>query len=243
MKTLIENFLTERVANTNLPFYRQPLTGYARADDEIFIQFKSVVGDSHLLPTDLLPGAKSVLAFFLPYTKEIISGNREGISASLQWAEAYDCTNKLIDNIFRELNEVLAGHGVKVAWLLPTYEFDKKRLVAQWSHKHVAYACGLGNFGQNHLLITSKGCAGRFGTAVLDVNLEPSLRSGIIQACWAEKGCEYCRKNCPVQALHPSGFDRHKCYSRCLANDTLFPHLDCVEVCGKCSTGPCAYLE
>lgn len=243
MKILIENFIAKKVAKSNPPIYRQPLTGYARAGDGIFTRLKSVIGDGHLLPTDLLPEAKSVLAFFLPYTKDIIFANREGAAAARSWAEAYHYTNRLIDDICRELSEMLAGRGVKSAWLLPTYEFDRERLTAQWSHKHGAYACGLGTFGQNHLLITAKGCAGRLGTMVLDAELAPGPRPDTIHACRAENGCDYCRRICPEQALAPGGFDRHKCYRRCLENDKLYPDLDCVEVCGKCSTGPCAFIE
>ncbi|MCL4441516.1 MAG: epoxyqueuosine reductase [Firmicutes bacterium] len=243
MKKLIEEFITKRVSDANPSIYRKPLIGYSPADDEIFTSLKTVVGEQHLLPVDLLPGAKTVLAFFVPYKKSIVDGNRSGVSASWEWAQTYACTNNLINEICRGLNELLIGHGVKMAWLFPTYNFDKEKLMADWSHKHVAYACGLGQFGRNHLLITSKGCAGRFGTAVLDVPLEPSPRPETVHACPGNKSCDFCIKKCPVGALNQAKFARHECYRQCQANDSLFPDIECVEVCGKCSTGPCAYIE
>lgn len=244
MKDIIEKFIIDSVKKASPPIFREPLIGYSSAKDPIFGQLKTVIGENQLLPGDLLPDAKTVLAFFLPYSKEVISSNKEEKHASRQWAEAYDYTNWLINKVLQQLNEIMAVHGVKMAWLLPTYEFDKKKLVAQWSHKHVAYACGLGTFGRNQLLITPKGCGGRFGTAVLNITMEPSKRSEVTHACLADSGCDYCKKKCPVQALsETAGYDRHRCYELCLDNDRLFSDLESVEVCGKCATGPCAYME
>lgn len=243
MKKTIEEFIAEKAYSAQPAIYRTPLTGYARADDEIFQRLKSHIADNYLLPGDLLPGAKSVLAFFLPFNEETVAGNRGGEFATYQWAETYELTNKLINEICSGLSQILAEKGVKTAFLLPTYEFDKVKLLAQWSHKHTAYACGLGTFGRNQMLITPKGCGGRFGTMVLDLELEPSTRPDKVHDCSAENGCDYCIKNCPVQAVSKSGYDRHRCFSHCRANDDLFPGLGCVEVCGKCATGPCGYKK
>lgn len=243
LKTIITNFITESVANSSSNLYRTPLIGFASANDSIFLQLKDVISAEHLLPIDLLPEARTVLAFFLPYVKELPDSNRKGDFASRKWAEAYDSTNKLINDICCNLANLLNAYCVKAAWLKPTYEFDKQKLYAQWSHKHIAYACGLGSFGRNQLLITSSGCAGRFGTLVIDAIIKPTSRLSPVRSCFAEKGCIYCFENCPVQAVNQTGFDRHKCYRHCLANDRLFPDLNSVEVCGKCSTGPCGYIS
>lgn len=243
MKQLINEVITAMVSECKHNIHRPPLLGFAKADDEIFFKFKSLIGQNHLMPNELLPGARSVMAFFLPYHKELIVENRQGPLAARSWAAAYQLTNNFIDDICREVGRRLQQKGVKTAWLLPTYEFDKEKLIAQWSHKHVAFACGLGTFGKNQLLITSKGCAGRFGTMVLDADIEPTPRSSQTHHCFSENGCSYCRKQCPVGALNNGEFDRHKCYGQCLVNDDLYSDLECVEVCGKCATGPCAYID
>lgn len=241
MKDFIVNIIVKLVNNARPAIYRAPLIGYASAKDEVFLQTKAIVGEKYILPEGLLPGAKTVVAFFLPFKKEIVFGNRQGNMPSRQWAQAYQTTNNLINNICRELNSQLAEKGVKSAWLLPTYEFDQKKLMAQWSHKHAAFACGLGTFGRNQLFLTARGCAGRIGSMVLDIELAPDTRNNELVACI--DGCKYCMDICPVGALSNSGFDRHKCFAHCQAADNSFPDLDCVEVCGKCSTGPCAFLE
>lgn len=241
MKKTIEKIVSNTAAQALPAIYREPLIGYAEAANPIFAYLKTVVDENHLLPADLLPGAKTVLAFFLPYKKEVVDSNRSGNIASRMWAEAYEQTNKLIDVICHRLNQTLSEEGIASAWLLPTYEFDKQKLVAHWSHRHAAYACGLGTFGRNNLLITKKGCAGRLGTMVLDIELEPNKTPKTVQSCYGDNGCMYCVQNCPVEALNPQNFDRHKCYSHCQSADNLFADLNSVEVCGKCSTGPCSF--
>ncbi len=241
MKKVIEELVNEKVSASKKSIFRQPLTGYGDAADPLFKQLKSVIGPEHLLPSEILQGARSVAAFFIPFTKDLIVGNRQGEYASREWAEAYDYTNKLIDSICRDLSQALSSRGVRMAWLLPTYDFNREKLVAQWSHRHAAYICGLGSFGHNNMLITEKGCAGRFGTIILDTYLESSSRPELLHSCHRDTGCRYCIEICPVQALGETEFDRHKCYHRLLENDRLYPDLDLTDACGKCVTGPCAF--
>ena len=244
LKALIEDFIAGQAAAADPPLYRTPLVGFASAQDEIFQQLKIAVAVDHLLPSDLLPDARTVLAFFLPFKREVLTGNLGGDVVAESWAYAYDVTNRLISRICGGLTGLLAKQGISSVSPPPTYQFDTERLVAKWSHKHVAYACGLGSFGLNRLLITSKGCGGRFGSAILNVEIEPTPRSGRLFNCLAGKGCDWCLKACPAQALsREQGFDRHRCYEVCRENDRRFPGLDSVEVCGKCCVGPCAYLD
>jgi epoxyqueuosine reductase len=244
MKQLIEAVIGQTILQSQLPYYREPLIGYADAEDPIFKELKKVVSAVHLLPQDLLPVAQSVLAFFLPFRKEIILNNQSGITASREWAEVYIKTNQLIEQIGTALKLALAREGVHLESQPPTYFFDPKLLIATWSHKHVAYACGLGTFGRNHLLITAKGCGGRLGTAVVDTILEPSPRPNQITHCNNQNnGCIYCQVICPVKAIETTNFERHLCYQQCQINDRLNEDLGSCEVCGKCVTGPCAYLE
>jgi epoxyqueuosine reductase len=171
-----------------------------------------------------------------------VRGNRNVGLASWEWAQVYIETNGLIDRICARLQLVLAGQGVKLAFFPPTYVFDTELLVAAWSHKHIAYRCGLGQFGRNQLLVTSKGCAGRLGSAVVDVKLEYDTPLTPRSYCQAS-GCHYCDTICPVQAIMGETFNRQACYRQCQWNDVHYSDLESCEVCGKCATGPCAYLE
>jgi len=61
-----------------IKIYEQLLVAVAAADDPLFIKLKEpdVVGPEHLLPEDFVPGAKSVVSYFLPFSKEIREANR-----------------------------------------------------------------------------------------------------------------------------------------------------------------------
>ena len=59
--------------------YEAPLMGCAAADDSLFAymkQRKEIYGPTLRLPEEWLPGAVSVVSFFLPFTKEIRDSNR-----------------------------------------------------------------------------------------------------------------------------------------------------------------------
>ncbi len=244
MKKLIEAKVNAIINTSNLPYYREPIFGYAVANNPVFIKLKTVVNPDHLLPQDLLNSAETVFAYFLPFRKEIITRNRNGRLASREWAKVYIDTNRLISQINSELEIYLKNQSIEFVSQPPTYEFDKVKLIANWSHRHIAYACGLGTFGRNNLLITSKGCGGRLGTAVLSVSLEPSSCSQLIHHCFKDtKGCSYCQNICPVHALSDFVFQRQRCYEQCLLNDQIHQDLELCDVCGKCATGPCGYLE
>lgn len=243
MKNRLLSTLKKAVDDSGLPFFRDPLLGIAGVNDLYIRSLRKVVNPGHMLPEDLLPGARSVVAYFLPFNKHIVDENRGGRNASRLWAEVYIKTNRLLAIIAREIAGVLAGEGFKCAWEKPTHNFDTELLVSYWSHKHVAFACGLGLFGKNHLLVTGSGCAGRIGSLV--TNWDPGAppdkeeRSPFYRC---PDKCVYCFKSCPTGALGTSGLDKRSCYGMCLENDRLYQDLELCDVCGKCSTGPCAVL-
>lgn len=225
--------------------YRDPLLAFARADDPGFDQLPGLV-PGHLHPRDLLPEARSVCAFFLPFDLEVMLSNqpdkRGSAWASETWARAYVETNALLEQICVRLGERLAEKGVRAAWQPPTHNFDPVRLISAWSHKSVAAVARLGVFGHHRMLITRAGCAGRLCSVVLDA--EPPLLPGDVvreNLCQYEKGCRVCVRRCPAGALTEAGLDRQACYARCLENDARFPQW-LADVCGKCATGPCASL-
>jgi len=242
MEKLINEVINREVArHRGETAYRAPLVGFARADDPGFTRLKELVGPGHLLPRDLLPEARSVAAFFLPFTAELVKVNRDDPYVSRRWAEAYIETNALISEICAVVARELAACGVKAAWQQPTHNFDPVALVSFWSHKHVAYLCGLGTFGLNHLLITAAGCAGRLGSLVVDAPLTPTPVADRENCLYKrQKNCTACVRLCPAGALTAAGLDRQKCYRRLQEVDAYFADLSKCDVCGKCAAGPCA---
>ncbi len=66
--------------------YRKPLVGFASAQDPLFNQMKEIIGLHHLHPTELLLDAQTVISFFLPFAKTIITANRESPQIAREWA-------------------------------------------------------------------------------------------------------------------------------------------------------------
>ena len=55
--------------------YREPLVGFVAADDPRFSELRQVVEPTHMMPQDLLAGARSVIAFFLPFAPWVVRAN------------------------------------------------------------------------------------------------------------------------------------------------------------------------
>ena len=221
--------------------YRRPLVAFVSADHPDFARLPAWVDPEHLLPADILPGARSVISFFLPFDPSVVVANVKANGAAREWAVAYVETNGLIADLCAALTDYLVQAGHRACWELPTHHFDPVRLVSRWSHKSVGVVAGLGSFGLHHMVITDAGCAGRFGSLVTTVRLEPTARQ-VRERCryFAEGRCAVCVGRCPVGALTVSGLDKTRCYERCLEVDRTFAELPLTDVCGKCATGPCA---
>jgi len=222
--------------------YREPLVGFASADDPRFEGLRATV-PGHRLPQDLLSGARTAIAFFLPFERWVVDANathREDVAS--EWATAYVETNALIGQITTHLIEALAKCGIGAVAEPPTHNFDPVTVTSSWSHKSVAVIAGLGGFGLHHMVITDAGCAGRFGSLVIDAAL-PIAATQTKQRCLYrhDGSCRECVERCPIQALDPDGsFDRKRCYQHLQAASESHEDLGAVSVCGKCALGPCA---
>ncbi|MGI6685932.1 MAG: epoxyqueuosine reductase [Bacillota bacterium] len=242
LKEKIENMIINMVekANTHTR-YRKPLINYASAHDHLFTQMKKIIGSHIIHPREILPEAKTVVAFFVPFSQEIVKANRSGEKVPVEWARAYIETNALIGEICARLKADLVKEGVTSGFQKATHNFNEVDLTAAWSHRSAAYVAGLGTFGVNHLLITPAGCAGRFGSIIISAEIPPSPKPTREYCLYYQKGtCLTCVKNCPTKALQLDSWDKQKCYSHLLKVAEDFTELGLCDVCGKCNLGPCA---
>lgn len=224
--------------------YRKPLVGFSDAKNHAFENLNNITTPDHLLPLDILPNAVSVVSFFLPFAEELVTINKNHDYVSKEWAKAYIETNKLIDRIIEHIKTVLATYGVQCSDNPARMPFDKERLVHRWSQRHVARICGLGNFGINNMLITDIGCAGRYGSFVINAPLNYNKPVTEEYCLYKKNGtCQACVKACPTEALTTEGFDRYKCYAWVREVDEYYADLGDCEVCGKCITIPCAFKK
>lgn len=233
--------------------FRIPIVGFANADDPLFNTFQKVVHKNHSLPSDILNGAVSVVSLFLPFGEKIIKSNLGKTKPSPEWCLAYTEGNKMLDILSSNLGNLINQCGFKYAKHsafhhlsgLHEKEVELSLLYSTWSQRHVAYACGLGTFGTNNMLITKQGCSGRYTSLVSTMPLTPSEKL-TEEFCLAKRGesCYLCIERCPVKALSPTGFDRMKCWQYLVDNNDVSRrnNIPVVNVCGKCCTKvPCAY--
>lgn len=223
-------------------YWQAPLVAFASAEDPRFHQIKKWGQPAHQLPTDLLPEARTVVAYFLPFLPAIPQSNRNGRLASRQWGNAYIQTNQLIAHLNAFLKAQLEQAGFQTAFAQATHNFDESSLMSCWSHRHVAYLAGLGNFGLNNMLITEKGCCGRVGTLVTSapINCRPPVPA---ETClYRHNGsCGACVNRCVNGSLTKEAFHRHRCYEMCLENAAALSAIGLADVCGKCTVGlPCS---
>ena len=224
--------------------YREPLVGFARAGDERFRSLRPAVSPLHLMPGDLVPGARTVVSFFLPFARWVVEANaREREAVAREWAVAYVETNALIGRISTQLAAALGKRGIVAGTVPATHNFDEETLHSGWSHKSVAVIAGLGSFGLHQMVITDSGCAGRFGSLVLDAEI-PVEAPQPKQRCLAfyDGSCMECVARCPASALDAGQpLDKHRCHDHLHRVARVYQDLGLVDVCGKCAIGPCSF--
>ncbi|WP_291568005.1 MULTISPECIES: epoxyqueuosine reductase [unclassified Clostridium] len=239
IKQFVEHYSEMRDVQTK---WKKPLVAYADAMDEMFYNLKDVISPSHAIPQDFLPEAKTVVAYFIPFYEVVVESNIEGKESSKVWAKAYVETNQLILDLNTFIKNELQKLGYKSNIMPATHNFDNKKLISDWSHRHVAFIAGLGKFGLNNMLITDKGCCGRVGSFITDLKIEPTKRKNEENCLYKHMNvCKKCVDRCVNNALKVDCFDRHKCYEMCLHNDKIHSDIGLSDVCGKCLVNvPCS---
>ena len=241
LKSKIERIIREIAEDPGAQTrYREPLVGFASANDPIFNEMKEIIGPSQLHPKEVFPETKTVVSFFLPFEKELVYLNMKSESPVKKWIQAKSETDSLILRINEKLISELRKDNVKAVIPESVFDYNNKEFNVAWSHKSAAYAAGLGTFGVHRMLITKAGCAGRFGTLLISAEIPPTPRPEE-EFCRFKKGCIclVCVDKCPAAALSAKGLDKEKCFRQLQENAKVFPELK-QFACGKCATGPCA---
>jgi epoxyqueuosine reductase len=234
-----------------LTIFEEPLVAVASAGDQLYGKLKDpqVIGPHHISPGEWLPGARSVVSWFLPFNEEIVRSNRpEGPPSaewylSYHWGEAFN--NALRDRVTDTI--ITAGHSAVAP--MRDSRFVMQTRTSNWSERHAAYIAGMGSFGLSYSFITERGCAGRFGSVVTDLVLDVSPRRAVSlrENCLGADGgtCVACAERCPVGAITPEKKDHDLCMG--FLKERVVPHYSHIYAdirsfcCGKCQTGvPCA---
>lgn len=242
----IQNFVAEYQIQEHIRSrWGVPLVGFADAADPQFLRLKEVVSETHAIPQDILPEARTVIAFFLPFSKELTASNVKGQMSSRQWAITYIETNELIAQLSRHLQRFFQEFCATSCTIPATHNWDEVRLVSNWSHRHIAYIAGLGSFGRNNMLITEKGCCGRVGSFITTYPIQADTIRQAPACLYKYDGtCGKCVRKCVNDALTADSFDRFRCYAMLLKNVEEHDEVGYADVCGKCLVAvPCSHVD
>ncbi|GFO56549.1 (Fe-S)-binding protein [Geomonas sp. Red276] len=211
------------------PYFDAPLVGFSAAADPLFAEYKSVIGDFHLTPTELADRLeegggwepKTVITWVLPITAATRETNRrEDRFPSRAWAQTRNFGEAFNGALRRHLVAFLTARGCRAfapqfhpAW--KEYVDTPVGVASSWSERHAAYAAGLGTFSLNDAVITPRGIAHRLGSVITDLELEPTLRTypNHTDNClyYRNGSCGACIARCPVGALSKDGHDKTVC--------------------------------
>jgi epoxyqueuosine reductase QueG len=148
LKNKIESIIKAVAANPGTETrYREPVVGYASADDPIFDEMKKIIGSHHLHPKEVFFETKTVVSFFLPFEKDLVKLNWRSPEPVKEWIRARGETDCLIGEINEKLKAELAKEGIKAVVPEITFDYKNRGFDVVWSHKSAAYAAGLGTFG------------------------------------------------------------------------------------------------
>src|SRR5690625_1568780 len=108
----INKLIIEKVASLERPdLFREPLVGFSSAKDKRYGELKEIIGDWHLNPDELLEDAKTVISYFVPFTKEVVEEPKKVVGGSSLWGEAYAIINSYFDEINSLIIEYLNNLG------------------------------------------------------------------------------------------------------------------------------------
>ena len=229
--------------------FDEPLFGYAAACDPYFEEAKKpgVIGAHFLTPAEWLPGAKTVIAAFLPFTGQVRMANGRDMSwPADEWLHARIEGQAFQEQICRFAVDLLKKDGALAPMCDSRFKSgnpaasDKTAqdsYSSNWSERHAAYAAGLGTFGLSKGLITRKGVAGRYLSVITAFFFEPDKRpyTGVYDYC---NNCGACVRNCPAGAISKEKGKMHHPCSEFL--NTVKAKRPPYYGCGKCQVKvPC----
>lgn len=235
---LLENYLRESKGNyvskedalspelAGMQIFDTPLLSVGDVKDPMFLKLQEpqAIGPHFRLPEEWLPGAKSVISMFFPFTERVKESN--GTSSpdpSSEWLHARIEGQKFLNEICLFIKTELEKAGEQAVVPILTDDFwaveapgtsakapdEKMGFTSNWSERHVAFVCGLGTFCLSKGLITEKGVCGRFASVVTTAELPVTKRlyEDIYEYC---NQCGACIHNCPVGAITLEGGKDHE---------------------------------
>lgn len=264
IRSYAQNSVQNRLdSSETCPMFDDPIIGFASGADPLFSELKEIIGSFHMAPCEWLeeearlsnsplPMAKEtgVITYVLPITAKTRRNNSSMISApSNNWAYTRLYGEKFNKDLESYIVALLRQQGYLAVApdLSPSFRIvmdERVGSASNWSHRHTAYAAGLGSFGISDGFITKRGIAHRLGSVVVNIPFPSPKRRTLHPDClhFQTGMCMACAKRCPAGAITKEGHDKKKCrefvYSQI---PYIREHYNInIYACGLCQTGvPC----
>ena len=173
-------------------------------------------------PTDLLPGAQSVVCFGAPMPQGIYRCASKPIE--MYW-RALPMRFRAADDLSLQVAAVIEEAGFTSSPIFACFPMDRLAGGELWGYAslvRMAEACGLGRIGKNGLLFNSRYgprliLGGVVTTAVLPPTSFPERDE---QGC--PEDCFVCQERCPIHAIERSGKVNNAACSRYSTQPLIF---------------------
>ncbi|MBQ0079130.1 MAG: epoxyqueuosine reductase [Eubacterium sp.] len=259
----LNNFATLGKADAKM--YDEPLIGIAAASDSYFEFLKEHIGSFYWSPAEAFalkygdaPGSDKlcVICMAFPQTEETKNmQNSARLFPSDNWVVSRGEWEPMMREFSGKLESRLEAMGIRSASIDLRPEFHREDsenlgIASLWSHRHTAFAAGLGTFGLSDGFITEKGIAVRFTSIIVEADMDITDRGDRGPYDWClyynSGKCGACVARCPVDAIsREHGHDKQICldYEDEAIAKYWPPHIergDYIFGCGLCQAKvPC----
>ncbi|NLD20324.1 MAG: hypothetical protein GX663_08815 [Clostridiales bacterium] len=226
----LNNFVT--LGRHEEPIWDRPLIGVAAGDDPYYEFLKEHIGAFHWSPAEAFAlkygtdsrvstGNLRVLSMVFPQTKATKDmQNKATVFPCDNWVVSRGEWEPLMREFAPKLENALEDLGCRTASIdlrkeFSRHESEKQGIASSWSHRHSAFAAGLGTFGLSDGFISEKGIAIRITSAIIEADLDVTDRGdrGPYDWCLYHKdgSCGACINRCPVDSISKEGHDKNIC--------------------------------
>ena len=195
------------------------LVGVAQADS-----FMEAPKGHH--PEDLLRGARNVIVMAI----HLLDASFES-APNREYAITYSTVNQELNRIAFRVARFLQDKGYRALQVPASPPYDMERNMGDLSHRHAGQLAGIGVFGKNSLLLSTKfGPRIRLVSVITDAPLKADTPLNM-DLC---NDCDKCLRACPVGALKGERIvDKPKCDAHHVEVGEKL-QLGDLDICGIC---------
>jgi epoxyqueuosine reductase len=178
-------------------------------------------------PEDLLQGAQSVIVMAI----HLLDASLES-APNREYSITYSVVNRELDRIAFRVASFLQDKGYRALQVPASPPYDVSRNMGDLSHRHAGHLAGLGVFGKNSLLLSTKfGPRIRLVSVITDAPLTADKPLDL-DLC---KNCDKCIRACPAGALKGERIvDKLRCDAHHVEVGRQLQLEDWEQICGVC---------